>query len=222
MLTVFFDFDGTLVDVRERHYRSYRSALAPLGGRPLDGTAYWRCKRRGAGLAEVLARSGVEPERRDEFLARFLAEIEAPALLALDRLFPGVEATLAALLGRGDRLVLLSLRRSPRAFADQVERLGIAGAFERVDAGRTSEDGRMAKRDLVERAGFGAPAAVVGDTEADIGAALALGLAPVGVTTGLRNRGYLLAAGAGTVVERIGQLPAALPPRLGRSPVRRG
>ena len=158
----------------------------------------------------MLARSGVAPERQDQFLARFLAEIEAPARLALDRLFPGVEAALAALAARGDRLVLLSLRRSPRAFADQVERLGIAGAFERVDAGRTAEDGRTAKRDLIERSGFGGPAAVVGDTEADMGAALALGLIPVGVTTGLRNHRYLLAAGAATVVDRVGQLPAAL------------
>jgi phosphoglycolate phosphatase-like HAD superfamily hydrolase len=51
---------------------------------------------------------------------------------------------------------------------------------------------------------------VVGDTEADMGAARALGLAPVGVTTGLRNRSYLLAAGAATVLDRIGQVPAAL------------
>jgi phosphoglycolate phosphatase-like HAD superfamily hydrolase len=68
----------------------------------------------------------------------------------------------------------------------------------------------VAKRDLIERAGFGDAAAVVGDTEADMGAARALGLAPVGVTTGLRNRSYLLSAGAATVLDRIGQVPAAL------------
>jgi phosphoglycolate phosphatase-like HAD superfamily hydrolase len=196
--------------VRERHYRTYRSALAPLGGRPLDPACYWRRKRRGAGQGEVLAASGVAPERREEFLARFLAEIEAPARLALDRLFPGAEATLAALAGRGDRLVLLSLRRSPEAFADQVARLGINELFARVEAGGNSEDGRVAKRRLIEAAGFDGPAAVVGDTEADMGAARMLGLVPVGVGTGLRNRGYLLAAGAAAVVDRIGQVPAAL------------
>jgi phosphoglycolate phosphatase-like HAD superfamily hydrolase len=51
---------------------------------------------------------------------------------------------------------------------------------------------------------------VVGDTEADMGAALALGLTPVGVTTGLRNRSYLLGAGAATVLDGVGQVPAAL------------
>ena len=197
--------------MRERHYRTYRSAVAPLGGRPLGATTYWRLKRRGARPAEVLSRSEVAPRRQEEFLERFLERIEAPASLALDRLFPGVERTLAALRRRGDHLVLLSLRRSARAFLDQVEALGIAGAFERVDSGQVSADGRLAKIHLVERAGFGpaAAAAVVGDTEADVLAARALGLASVGVTTGLRNRSYLVGAGAGAVVDRIGQVPAA-------------
>jgi phosphoglycolate phosphatase len=199
-----------VVDVRERHYRTYRSALAPLGGRPLDPAAYWRLKRRGAPLGEVLAASGVGPDRREAFLGRFLGEIEDPDRLALDRLLPGAEPALGSLRAGGHRLVLLSLRRSPAAFAAQVERLGIAGAFERVDAGRTSEDGRLAKRALIERAGPPGPAAVVGDTEADVGAARALGLAAVGVTTGLRNRGFLLAAGAEAVVDRIGRVPAVL------------
>ena len=215
-LTVFFDFDGTLVDVRERHYRTYRSALAPLGGRPLDPAAYWRLKRRGVPVAEVLAASAVAPERREAFLARFLAEIESPECLALDRLLPGAAAALAGLAGRGHRLVLLSLRQDPAAFAGQVARLGIAGRFARVDAGRTSADDRVAKRRLIEAAGSGGPAAVGGDTEADMGAARALGLPAVGVTTGLRNRRVLLAAGATVVVDRTARVPAAVDGAAGR------
>jgi phosphoglycolate phosphatase-like HAD superfamily hydrolase len=158
----------------------------------------------------VLAASGVGPDGREAFLDRFLGEIEAPDRLALDRLLPGAAATLAELAGRGDRLVLLSLRRDPAAFAAQVARLGIAGRFDRVDAGRTSTDDKLAKRRLIEAAGPGGRAAVVGDTEADMGAARALGLAAVGVSTGLRNRGVLLAAGAAVVVDRLARVPAAL------------
>jgi phosphoglycolate phosphatase-like HAD superfamily hydrolase len=43
-----------------------------------------------------------------------------------------------------------------------------------------------------------------------MGAARELGLAPVGVSSGLRNRRFLLAAGAAAVVDRVGQVPAAL------------
>jgi phosphoglycolate phosphatase-like HAD superfamily hydrolase len=68
----------------------------------------------------------------------------------------------------------------------------------------------VAKRRLIEAAGFDGPAAVVGDTEADMGAARALGLAPVGVSTGLRSRRFLLAAGATVVVDRVARVPAAL------------
>jgi phosphoglycolate phosphatase len=178
--------------------------------------AYWRLKRRGAGQAEVLQASGVDPGRREAFGDRFLAEIEAPERLALDRPLPGAAATLAALAGRGDRLVLLSLRRDPAAFAAQVARLGLAGWFARVDAGRAAAGDREAKRCLVEAAGLGGPGAVVGDTEADMGAAQALGLAAVGVSTGLRNRGVLLAAGADAVVDRLARVPAAVDAATGR------
>jgi phosphoglycolate phosphatase len=164
----------------------------------------------------VLAASGTGPGRREAFLHRFLAEIESPDRLALDRLLPGAAAALAALAARGDRLVLVSLRRDPAAFAGQVARLGIAERFDRVDAGRTSADDRVAKRRLIEAAGLGGPAAVVGDTEADMGAARALGLAAVGVTTGLRNRRVLLAAGADAVVDRIARVPAAVDGAAGR------
>jgi phosphoglycolate phosphatase-like HAD superfamily hydrolase len=141
-----------------------------------------------------------------------VAGVEAPASLALDRLLPGAGRTLTGLARRGVRLVLLSLRRSPEAFRRQVDGLGIAGAFERVCSGNAYEDGARSKRHLIEQVGLGHPAAVVGDTEADVLAARALGLASVAVTTGLRNRGYLLRAGADVVIDRIGQVPAALEP----------
>ena len=79
-----------------------------------------------------------------------------------------------------------------------------------MDAGRAAADDRAAKRWLIEAAGLGGPGAVVGDTEADMGAARALGLAAVGVSTGLRNRGVLLAVGADAVVDRLARVPAAV------------
>jgi phosphoglycolate phosphatase-like HAD superfamily hydrolase len=54
---------------------------------------------------------------------------------------------------------------------------------------------------------------VVGDTEADVLAAHALGLRAIGVASGLRSRGYLERAGAEVVLARVTQLPAALAAR---------
>jgi phosphoglycolate phosphatase-like HAD superfamily hydrolase len=219
-LTIFFDFDGTLVDVRQRHYRAYRLALAPLGGRPLDPSAYWRLKRRGGSHGELLSRSGVAEDRQGVFLDGFLAQVEDPANLRLDRLFPGVADMLWTLRRGGDRLYLVSLRRAAGPFLQQVEELGIAGAFARVCSGRPQVSGEGSKAQLIGQLGFEQPAAAVGDTEADILAARALGLTAVGVPTGLRSRGCLRRAGADVVLDRVRQLPE-LRQAIGGPPPRR-
>ena len=184
--------------------------MEAFGGRPLDPRRYWTLKRRGARWAEVLTRSGVAAGREGAFLERFVARIEAPEHLRLDRLFPAVPAMLAALRLRGDRLLLLSLRRSPAGLLRQVHDLGIAGAFEGVCSGQAHAEGHRSKVHLIRRAGFDPPAVVVGDTEADVLAARQLGLAAVGVSSGLRTGGYLRRVGADVVLDRVGQLPAIL------------
>jgi phosphoglycolate phosphatase len=184
--------------------------VAAFGGRPLDARRYWTLKRRGARWAELLARSAVAAGREDAFLERFVARIEAPEQLRLDRLFPGVPAMLEALRLRGDRLLLLSLRRSPAALLRQVHDLGVAGAFERVCSGQAHAEGPRSKVHLIRQAGITRPAAVVGDTEADVVAARRLGLTAVGVCGGLRTGGYLRRAGADVVLDGVGQLPAIL------------
>ena len=203
---MFFDFDGTLVDVRKRHYRTYRSAVEALGGRPLGPSAYWLLKRRGIGSTELLACSRLGPRQQGAFLERFITQVEAPASLRLDRLFPGDPELLEA----RRPLFLVSLRRSLPVFQAQVAELGIRELFERVCSGHTEVDTHIQKGRLIRRIGVGSPAAVVGDTEAGILAARSLGLAPIGVASGMRNRGCLQRLGAQVVVGRIAQLPAAL------------
>jgi phosphoglycolate phosphatase-like HAD superfamily hydrolase len=190
--------------------------VAAFGGRPLDAGRYWALKRRGTGWAELLARSGLPADQAAAFLERFVAGIEAPEALALDRLFPGVPWVLDALARRGDRLVLVSLRRAPEALVAQVDELGVAGAFERVCSGQAHGEGHRSKVHLIRRAGFDPGAVVVGDTEADVLAARELGLLAVGVAGGLRTRGYLLRAGADVVLDGVGQLPAILAELDGR------
>jgi phosphoglycolate phosphatase-like HAD superfamily hydrolase len=196
--------------VRERHYATYRSAVEAFGGRPLDAGRYWARKRRGVRWAELLVQSEVAAGREAAFLERFVARIEAPPSLRLDRLFPGVPETLDALRLRGDRLVLLSLRRSPEALLRQVHDLGIAGAFERICSGQEHAEGHRSKVHLIRQVQPGPWAVLVGDTEADVLAAKQLGLPSVGVSSGLRTRGYLRRVGADVVVDGVRQLPAVL------------
>jgi phosphoglycolate phosphatase-like HAD superfamily hydrolase len=209
-LTVVLDFDGTLVDVHERHYDTYRSTTEALGGRPLDPGGYWERKRRGQGWAGILAASRIAATDEQRFVERFVAGIEAPERLRLDRLFPGAREALTALRRGGDRLVLLSLRRSATGLERQLEWLGITGEFDRVRSGHSRASGRHDKVRLIRELGIGPPAAAVGDTEADVLAARELGLPAIAVASGLRDRSYLERLGADLVLDGIAQVPEAL------------
>jgi phosphoglycolate phosphatase len=198
------------VDVRERHYRTYRAAVEAFGGRPLGGTSYWTLKRRGARWAEVLARSEIDTRREGAFLERFVARIEAPGNLRLDRLFPSVPEMLEALGRGGGRLFLVSLRRSSSGLRRQLHDLGIATAFERVCSGHAEARSHLQKANLIRQLGVVPPAVLVGDTEADVLAAELLGLGAIGVSSGMRNRRYLTDIGADVVVEQVAQVPTVL------------
>jgi phosphoglycolate phosphatase len=209
-LTVVLDFDGTLVDVRERHYDTYRSTTEALGGRPLGPDGYWTRKRRGRGWAGILAASRIAAGAERRFVERFVAEIETPERLRLDRLFPGALEALTALRRRGDSLVLLSLRRSASRLDQQLAWLGIAGEFDRVRTGHSQPSGQRDKLQLIRELGIRPPAAVVGDTEADVLAARELGLPSIAVASGLRDRSYLERLGADLVLDGIALVPEAL------------
>jgi phosphoglycolate phosphatase len=199
------------------------SATRAFEGRPLDATRYWTLKRRGAAWPEILGKSQVTLRFQEAFIDRFVAWIEAPASLGLDRLFPGTKLALETLGRQGDRLVLLSLRRSSSAFLQQVSDLGLAQLFEWTRTGHTQAVGHLDKIELIRQAGFSPPAAVVGDTEADVLAARELGLAAVAVSSGLRNRSYLRRVGADVVLDGVRQVPEALrSARVGMSPRRPG
>jgi phosphoglycolate phosphatase len=209
-LTVVLDFDGTLVDVRERHDDTYRSTTEALRGRPLDAAEYWERKRRGQVWAGILAASGIAAADERRFLEHFVAGIEAPERLRLDRLFPWALQALAALRRGGDRLVLLSLRRSASGLERQLGWLGIAGEFDHVRSGHSGASGKDDKLRLIRELGIGPPAAVVGDTEADVLAATELGLPAIALASGLRDRSYLERLGADLVLDGIAQVPEAL------------
>ena len=86
----------------------------------------------------------------------------------------------------------------------------MARFFERTRSRHSQLPGHLDKVELIRQVGYGTPAAVVGDTEADVLAARKLGLPAIAVATGLRNRGFLHRAGADAVLDAINQVPAAL------------
>jgi len=199
-LTVFCDFDGPIVDVSERYYRTYCTCLERACDAPqrLPKAEFWRLKRDRVPDAEIARRSGVRAQELAQFVREVQHTAHQPQLLALDRLQPGADRALQRLADREVRTVIVTLREVTQVAA-VLEQFGLADA---IAALYGTDDRVAAYRNNVERKQFllaraltdqSEPVAyVIGDTEADLLAARALGIPSIALACGIRSPSYLL------------------------------
>ncbi|ERN40121.1 putative phosphatase [Rubidibacter lacunae KORDI 51-2] len=206
--TVFCDFDGPIVDVSERYYRTYRLCLEgtcakavergePLSAQPLVKTDFWELKCDRVPDTEIARRSGLGAENIPHFIRCIQGTVNQPHLLGLDRLQHGVDRALMLLRASGVRVVIVTLR-----CRDQVTRiLDECGLLCLLEGVYGTDDCTIAYRNTVEqkRRLFELALAdsttfveyAIGDTEADILAARALGIPTIALTCGIRSHAYL-------------------------------
>jgi phosphoglycolate phosphatase len=211
-MDLFFDLDGTLLDVSKRHHAVYAKIVRTLGGTPLSHARYWRMKRKKAAWPMLLTKSGLARKDTKRFLEMFVHEIERPAYHSYLRLFPATKRVLASL-GKKHRLYLFSLRRSPRRLNAEVRALGLTPYFDRILSGHHegSESwetkARLARRIFKRKK---ADAVIIGDTEADVKAAKQLGVASIAVTSGIRTETLLKRLKPDMLLRNVALLPRAV------------
>ena len=213
--TIVFDLDGTLADtapdlVATLNVIMTREGLPPV---PLDSAR----DMIGAG-ARALVERGFEaagreltPARSDELYRFFLAHY-AEHLCEETRLFPGVEAALAALAGRGHRLAVCTNKVEAHS-RRLLDALGIAPHFAAI-CGRDSflyfkPDPRHLTLTVEAAGGDPARAIMVGDSGTDVATARAAGLPVIAVPFGYTDV-PVAALGPDLIVERFADLPAAV------------
>ena len=123
MATLLFDLDGTLLDVRRRHFAVYSHVLRELGQPPLPEAEYWRRRRDGEGTLSIVGDLPADLVFRIH--SAWLEGIEAPRYLALDRPYAEVRSVLTEL-QRDHRLVLVTLRRDAVSLAWQLSESRLA------------------------------------------------------------------------------------------------
>lgn len=195
MSTLLFDLDGTLLDVRARHYAVYSGLLGEMGVAPLPRPLYWRRRRAGSPSAEL-----VPGPLRERFRRGWMERIEGREMLAIDRLQPGTKRTLEAL-SAGHRLVLVTLRHDAEALAWQLGALGLSAHFPLV---LTPPPGVTTKVGLWT--GDGSSLKVIGDSEADIELATAAGGESICLTHGVRSGRFLRECGADRLADSLSGL----------------
>jgi phosphoglycolate phosphatase len=148
---VFCDFDGPIVDVSERYYRTYCKGLLAIeqwhrqqsgqrsGQRsgvyldlqPLAKDQFWQMKQNRVADLEIAVRSGLPPDLFDPFMQQVERLVNHPSLLRWDQLQPEAKAALRYFKHCDLRLVLVTLRH-PRQVQDFLQANGIAHLIDEI------------------------------------------------------------------------------------------
>lgn len=212
-LTIFCDFDGPIVDVSDRYYNTYLTALREIqtefleGGRspsphPMTKAQFWSMKQHRIPDVEIALRSGLQGEEIDRFLHRVKQLVNQPNLLHYDCLQPGIDWALHLFQKHDVRIVLVTLRCREQV-VQFLQEQGLLLLFTNI-YGTSNEDVAYLnvvdyKVNLLRKAwyehlcDYGRPIQswMVGDTEADIRAGQSVGIPTVALTCGIRAQSYL-------------------------------
>jgi phosphoglycolate phosphatase-like HAD superfamily hydrolase len=203
-MILWFDFDGTLVDVRAKYLGLYHAFGNEHGARAmLPDDEFWALKRGGMPNAELAVRSGLAPEVARRFASFVEAGVEQERALRRDTLFPSTLKVLRTLASK-HRCQLISMRRDYAMLRRQLTWLGICDLFELVhEVPREGTEDDTPKAAVIRRHGAQGPALTVGDSEMEIRTGRQLGIPCCAVPSGIRTRERLAASHPDYIVESL-------------------
>lgn len=187
-MNIFFDLDGTLLDVSRRYYKTHIKASKKINKRPLSFNRYWEEKRKKTPEWKILNLSSnnklfkiYEKER--------INCLEKKSFLKFDQPFHWVYKLLALL--KIYNLYILTLRRNRINLKFQIKKFGLDNLFEETLSEAPLSDPVSTKIKLLKKNKLKFTDLLIGDTEVDIAAAKRLGIISVAVCSGIRNRNFL-------------------------------
>ncbi|MDR9403284.1 MAG: HAD hydrolase-like protein, partial [Halothece sp. Uz-M2-17] len=176
------------------YYRKHHCNLIPT---PLTKKQFWQMKQERVCDQEIALRSGLKIQHIPYFVEQVRAIVNEPFLLSKDKFHQGVNWALALLHSQGVRLVVVTLRCQ-----EQVTQLlrnygllrlfsGVYGTSDETVAYPNNVELKTAllKQAVAEQGNQ--QACMVGDTEADVLAAQAVGICAIALTCGIRSCNYL-------------------------------
>jgi len=209
---VLFDLDGTLADTAADLAAALNHALVALGREPVPPDSVRHLIGHGgrALLRKGLAATGESNEQLVERFYPILLEYYATNICVGTRVYPGLEAALDALAGRGARLAVCT-NKAERLTRLLLDALGLGGRFQAIVGGDTlpvRKPDPSTLREAVARAG-GGRALLVGDSITDAETARAAGIPFVAVSFGFSDR-PVEALGADAVIDDYEELVGVL------------
>lgn len=207
-----FDWDGTLSDSAAQIVRAVQFAINGLKLPPRSDESIRELI--GLGLNEALGR--LYPELELEHLRGLLSGFRAHWLSEGAGEAPLFEHALQAVQGLhadGYRIAVAtgkSRRGLDRSFKHHADFKRMVSCSRCADETLSKPDPLMLKEILEHEQLNAQDALMIGDTEFDMAMARSIGMPALGVTCGVHEPGRLLKAGAKTLIENVGRLPAWL------------
>lgn len=226
-----WDIDLTLVDYSGTGVRWYSDALTRVVGLPLRHVPEFAGRTERSLVVELFTAHGVDHD--DDHIERFFAELTALAaadlttanlatLPELGRALTGAAEILASLAGRADVVQSLVTGNLPVVAGHKLAAFGLdthidltIGGYGSISVHRHDLVGEAISLATAKHGAFDA-VVVIGDTPADVTAALHHSAVAVGVATGRFSAAALAESGAHAVLPDLADTPTVLKTLLAR------
>lgn len=199
MSTLFFDLDGTILDIKAHHIHTFRIVSEKLSLPYLSDNEYWERKSNGKFPWDSLEKTDV-----DRYLQEFIALVETPTMLLLDTVVPHMPSLLKHYTNSYS-LVLITNRRNKNALINQLKTLQLFPLFSAILP--SFPQGKFA---TIAKYGYNPDDIIIGDTEEDIQTAQSLNISSLAVTWGIRDRRYLSSLKPTYIIESPQELKVLL------------
>ena len=185
-----FDWDGTLVDCRERQVAVLSEVLGRFSSAAVDLDAWWGRKREGMSTQQSLIAGGLTPVAR-AVTGSWIAEVENERWLKLDVLFPQAVSALNLVLTQRFAPVVITARTNSERVRSQIRNSSVGKLVEDIWVVNPA-DAAQAKGELLLQNHV---RIFVGDTESDFFAARTANAGFGAISSGQRSANYLSSAG---------------------------
>lgn len=186
IMNIFFDLDGTLIDSRQRLYFLFQSLVKES---VFSFDEYWVHKRNKKSHREILSEMlHYSVVQISDFEEKWMARIEEPEWLSLDKPFDGISEFLKEL-KQNNSLFVVTARQSELKALEQLEQLGWSEIFDKIFV--TGQ--KLEKYEMIQGSVKLTPADwFVGDTGKDIQTGKKLGIRTAAVLSGFLSHESLL------------------------------
>jgi len=201
-LNIFFDLDGTILNVSERIYRVYFDILKKHKKKVLVKEKYLKLKREKKSIEEILRKTEAE-DISQIYKKEWLKNIEKEEYLNLDRI-PVFKKKILVDLKKRNNLILVTSRKKKKLLYKQIKEKEISKIFQSVII---VPERWKDKAELLEKEIKNKNYILISDTESYILAGRKLKIKTVAVCDGVRSKKFLKKFSPKFLIKDIKDLP---------------